>query len=55
MRLHFQPFARPTCTVKLADPTISAKVASLRFWYGASIVLFSRFISQKSYALLSLN
>ena len=40
VRLHFQPFARHTCTVKLADPTISAKAASLRFWYGGSVAEF---------------
>src|SRR5213595_2062920 len=39
-RLHFQPFIHHTCTVKLADPTISAKAASLRYWYGASIADF---------------
>jgi hypothetical protein len=40
VRLHFQPIARHTCTVKLTDPTISAKTASLRCWYGASIAHF---------------
>src|SRR5438552_11372315 len=29
-----------TRVVELADPTISAKAASLRFWYGASIAEF---------------
>lgn len=39
-RLQFRPLARRTCTVKLAEPTISAKAASSahRFKNGAGIV-----------------
>jgi Uncharacterized conserved protein (DUF2075) len=49
VRLHFRPFARHTCTVELADPTISAKAASLRFWYGASI---SKFLEENPETIL---
>jgi hypothetical protein len=55
VRLHFQPFARHTCTVKLADPTISSKAASLRFWYGASIAEFVESNAEKIVGQLTLN
>ena len=48
-RLHFFKFAHHTYAVELADPKISAKAASLRFWYGAST---AEFLDANSEAIL---
>src|SRR5881392_2214840 len=44
-----------TYGVELADPTISAKASSLRFWYGASISEFVESNAEKIVGQLTLN
>ena len=44
-----------TYGVELADPTISAKATSLRFWYGASISEFVESNAERIVGQLTLN